>query len=60
MVSVLIESFVMNLMKKNLIFNKKTASDFDSFFRNIASLNKETMSNNIVEKSHDKNKVILD
>ena len=32
----LIESVVTNLMKDNLIINKKTTSGFDSFFRNNA------------------------
>ena len=37
-----IESVVMNLMKENVTFNKKTASGFDFFFRNNALLNEET------------------
>ena len=32
----LIESVVTNLMRENLIINKKTASSFDSFFRSNA------------------------
>ena len=38
----------------------KTPSRFDSFFRNKAPLIEETMSNVIVDKSQDKNEVILD
>ena len=59
---VLIESVVTNLMKENLIINKKTPSGFDSFFRNNAPLNEETsaMSSAIEDKSQDKNEVILD
>ena len=57
---VLIESVVTNLMKENLIINKKTPSGFDSFFRNNAALNEETMSSAIEDKSQDKNEVILD
>ena len=45
---VLIENVVTNLVKENLIFNKKTP------------LNEETMPNVIVDKSQDKNEVILD
>ena len=57
---VLIESVVTNLIKENLIINKKTPSGFDSFFRNNASQNDETMSSVIVDKNQDKNEVILD
>ena len=46
-------------MKDNLIINKKTTSDFDSFFRNDASLNEKTMSNVIIDNSQDKNEVII-
>ena len=57
---VLIESVVTNLVKENLIINKKTPFGFDSFFRNNAPVNEETMSSAIVVKSQDKNEVILD
>ena len=57
---VLIESVVTNLIKENLIFNKKSPSSFDSFFQNNAPLNEETMPNITVDKSQDKNEVILD
>ena len=57
---VLIETAVKNLKKENVIINKKTPSGFDSFFRNNAPLNEETMSSVIVDKSQDKNEVILD
>ena len=57
---VLIESVVTNLMKENLIINKKTPSGFDSFFRKNAPLNEETMSSVTVDKNQDKNEVILD
>ena len=56
----MIESVVTNLTKENLIINKKTPSGFDSFFRNNAPLNEETMSSAIKDKSQDKNEVILD
>ena len=35
----LIEGVVTNLIRENLIINKKNASGFDSFFRNNAPLN---------------------
>ena len=57
---VLIESVVTNLMKENLIINKKTPSGFDSFFRNNAPLNEETMSSAMEDKSQDKNEVTRD
>ena len=47
-------------MKENLILNKKTVSGFDSFFRKNAFLLEETTPNIIVDKSQDKNEVILD
>ena len=47
-------------MKENLILNKKTVSGFDSFFRKNAYLLEETTPNIIVDKSQDKNEVILD
>ena len=56
----LIESVITNLMRENLIINKKTTYGFDSFFRNNAPLNKETMPNVIMDKSQDKNEVIID
>ena len=56
----MIESVVANLMKENLIINKKTASGFDSLFRNNASLNGETMPHVIVDKSQHENEVIID
>ena len=55
---VLIKSVATNLIKKNLIFNKKTASSFDSFFQKNALLRKEVLPNFIVDKSQDKSKVI--
>ena len=55
-----IDSVVTNLMKENLIINKKNASGFVSFFRNNAPLNEETMPKVIVDKSQDKNEVIID
>ena len=56
----LIESVVTNLMKDNLIINKKTTSGFDSFFRNDAPLNEETMPNIIIDNSQDNDEVIID
>ena len=56
----MIESVVTNLMKENLIINKKTTSGFDPFFRNNALLNEESMPNVIVDKSQDKNELIID
>ena len=56
----LIESVVTNPMKDNLIVNKKTASGFDSFFRNDAPLNEDTMPNVIIDNRQDKNEVIID
>ena len=58
--NLLIESVVTNLMKDNLIINKKTTSGFDSFFRNDAPLNEETMPNIIINNSQDNNEVIID
>ena len=43
-------------MNENLIFNKKTASGFDSFFRKNAFLLEETTPNIIVDRSQDKMK----
>ena len=57
---VFIESVVTNLMKENLIINKKATCDFDSFFRNIAPHNEETIPNVTVDKSQDKNEVIIE
>ena len=57
---VLIESVVTNLMKENLIIDKKTASGFDSYFRSNAPLNEETMLNVIVDNSQDKNDMTID
>ena len=56
----MIESIVTNLMKENLIINKKAASGFDSFFQNNAPLNEETKPNVIMDKNQDKNEVIID
>ena len=47
-------------MKENLIIHKKTASGFDFFSRSNATLNEETMPNVIMNKSQDKNEVIID
>ena len=46
-------------MKENLIIHKKTASSFDFFSRSNAALNEETMPNVIMNKSQDKNEVII-
>ena len=43
-----------------MIINTKTASGFDSFFRNNTPLKEETMPNVIVNKSQDKNEVTID
>ena len=57
---ILIESVATNLMKGNLIFNKKIVSGFKSTFRKNPLLRKETMPNAIADKSQDKNEIILD
>ena len=57
---ILTESVATNLMKENLIFNKKIVSGFKSTFRKNPFLRKETMPNVIADKSQDKNEIILD
>ena len=47
-------------MKENLKIQKKTSSGFDFFSRSNATLNEETMPNVIMNKSQDKNEVIID
>ena len=56
---VLIESAVTNLMRENLIINQKSVSGFNPFQSN-APLNEETMPNVIMDKSQDKNEMIID
>ena len=56
---VLIESAVTNLMRENLIINQKSVSGFNPF-RSNAPLNEETMPNVIMDKSQDKNEMIID
>ena len=46
-------------MRENLIINQKSVSGFNPF-RSNAPLNEETMPNVIMDKSQDKNEMIID